>query len=88
MKSSYDGFHQVSTLHKTLTEAQKGWNGPESKKIKEASAALEKKIDAVETGSKTAPGFGPVNRDRRGDVSVESADMRPAETVRACTAEL
>ncbi len=84
MKSSYDGFHQVSALHKTLTEAQKGWNGPESKKIKEAAAALEKKIDAVETGSKTAPGFGPVNRDlARLIVSVESADIRPAETVRA-----
>ncbi len=45
---------------------------------------MNKKIDAVENGTHTAPGFGPINRElARLIYSVESADMRPADTVRA-----
>jgi hypothetical protein len=84
MKSTYNGFEQAAALRTALENAQKEWTGSEFKKVKEAAAALEKKIDAVQTGSKTAPGLGPVNRDlARLIFSVESADMRPAETVRA-----
>jgi len=47
-------------------------------------ADFEKKIDAIDKGTKRAPGFGPVNRDlARLIFSVESADMRPADTVQS-----
>ena len=53
------------------------------KQAKDAAASLDKKIEALEKGTRTAPGFGPVNRDlTRLIFSVESADIRPAEAVR------
>jgi photosystem II stability/assembly factor-like uncharacterized protein len=83
MKSSYEAYQQVAALRKELAERQKAMNGAGQEKVKDAAASLEKKIDAVEKGSNTAPGFGPINRDlARLIFSVESADMRPAETVR------
>jgi hypothetical protein len=55
-----------------------------SKETKDAVAEFEKKIDAVDKGTKRAPGFGPVNRDLgRILFSLESADMRPADAVRS-----
>jgi hypothetical protein len=45
---------------------------------------LEKKIAALEKGTRTAPGFGPVNRDlARLLFSVENADVRPSQSVSA-----
>jgi len=47
-------------------------------------ADFEKKIDAIDNGTKRAPGFGPVNRDlARLIFSVESADMPPPDTVQS-----
>jgi uncharacterized phage infection (PIP) family protein YhgE len=84
MKSSYDAYKEVAALHKELAERQKAMTGAEFAKLKESAASLEKKIETVEKGSRTAPGFGPVNRDlARLIFSVESADMRPADTVRS-----
>jgi len=71
-------------LRDTLSDRQKGINPDELKKLKETADALEKKIDAAQNGTHTAPGFGPINRElARLIYSVESADMRPADTVRA-----
>jgi hypothetical protein len=54
----------------------------ETKETKDAVAAFEKKIDAIDNGTKRAPGFGPVNRDlARLIFSVESANIRPTDTV-------
>ena len=51
-------------------------NGDDTKQVKEAVAALEKKLDPIDKGSDLAPGFGPVNRDlARLLFSVESADI-------------
>ena len=81
MKASHDAYLQAAALRKDLAERQKALTGDE---LKQAAAALDKKIDALEKGTRTAPGFGPVNRDlARLISSVESADIRPAETVRA-----
>ena len=83
MQSSYAAYQQVAALRKELAEKQKAMSASSQTKMKNAAAALEKKIDAVEKGSNAAPGFGPVNRDlARLIFSVESADMRPADTVR------
>ena len=84
MKSSFDTFHQVDALRKSLDQAQKSLSGPDVDKTKSAADALRKKLDKVEKGTKSAPGIGPVNRElARLIFSVESADMRPADTVKA-----
>ena len=83
MKSSFDAFHQIDALRKALDEQLKATAAPDDK-TKQAADALTKKIDAIEKGTRTAPGFGPVNRDlARLIYSVESADMRPADTVKS-----
>ena len=83
MKSSFDAFHQVDALRKALDAVQKSTTASDDK-TKQAADALNKKIDAIEKGTRTAPGFGPVNRDlARLIYSVESADMRPADTVKS-----
>ncbi len=47
-------------------------------------AAFEQKLDSIDKGTHSSPGFGPVNRDLgRTIFSVESADMRPADTVQS-----
>jgi len=84
MKASFEAYHQVAAFRKALADRQKGMSADELKKLKEAADALDKKIDAAENGTHTAPGFGPINRElARLIFSVESADMRPADTVRA-----
>ncbi len=84
MKSSFEAFHQIDALRKALDDRQKAMSAPDAEKNKAAVDALIKKLDAVEKGTRTAPGVGPVNRDlARLIFSVESADMRPADTVRA-----
>lgn len=87
MKSSYDSFHQVADLRKELATL-KAPAGPDAGKIKQAADALSKKLDSIDKGTRTAPGFGPVNRDlARLIFSVESADIRPTDTVRAAVQE-
>jgi hypothetical protein len=84
MKASSDGFYQVAGLRKAVTERTDALKQSETKETKDAVADLEKKIDAIDKGTKRAPGFGPVNRDlARLIFSVESADMGPADTVQS-----
>jgi hypothetical protein len=88
MQSSYDSYGQVAALHKALTEHKEILQSgdPETRNIVEQ---INKKIEALEKGTKTAPGFGPVNRDLgRLLFGVENADMRPAETVEAAVQQL
>lgn len=82
MKATSDAFYQVAALRKALAERTDALKQSETKETKDAVADFEKKIDAIDKGTQRAPGFGPVNRDlARLIFSVESADMRPADTV-------
>jgi photosystem II stability/assembly factor-like uncharacterized protein len=84
MKASYDGFEQVRAVREALKNAQKGLTGADADKVKAAAEALSKKLDAIDKGTRPAPGFGTVNRElARLIYSVESADIRPTETVAA-----
>jgi photosystem II stability/assembly factor-like uncharacterized protein len=94
MKSSTDAFYQVAGLRKALavrrdalkqSENQRSeTQRSETKDTRDDVADFEKKIDAIDKGTRRAPGFGPVNRDlTRLIFSVESADMRPAETLQS-----
>jgi hypothetical protein len=84
MKSTFEAFHQIDDLRKALDERQKAMSGADAEKAKPVADALSKKLDTVEKGTRSAPGVGPVNRDlARLIFSVESADMPPADTVKA-----
>jgi len=84
MKASSDAFYQVAGLRKALAERKDALKQSATNQTKDAVADFEKKIDAIDNGTKRAPGFGPVNRDlSRLIFSVESADMRPADTVQS-----
>jgi photosystem II stability/assembly factor-like uncharacterized protein len=84
MKASSDAFYQVADFRKAFTERTDALKQSASKQTKDAIDDFEKKIDAIDNGTKTAPGFGPVNRDlSRLIFSIESADMRPADTVQS-----
>jgi len=88
MKASYDAYHQVAALRRALTDAQKALTGTDADKAKPTADALIKKLDAVEKGTRTAPGVGPVNRElARLIFSVESADIRPTDSVRSAVEE-
>ena len=87
MKSSYDFYLQVVGLRKVLAERQKSFPGGNAK-MKDAAERLDKKIAALEKGPKSAQGFGTVNRDlARLIYSVETADVRPGETIRSAAQE-
>lgn len=84
MKTSADAFYQVADLRKALAQRADALKQSETKETKDAVAEFEKRIDAIDKGTKRAPGLGPVNRDlARIIFSVESADTRPADTVRS-----
>ncbi len=88
MKASYDSYGQVATLHKALTERKKTLQDNETE-ARKALDQLETRIVALEKGTKTAPGFGPINRDLgRLLFSIENADMRPAQTLEAAVQQL
>jgi photosystem II stability/assembly factor-like uncharacterized protein len=84
MKVSSDAFYEVAGLRKAITERTDALKQSATKQTKDAVADFEKKIDAIDKGTRGAPGFGPVNRDlARLIFSVESADMRPADSVQS-----
>ena len=81
MRSTHDNYEQVAALHKVLTERQKSLT---DNAAQDSAKQLEKKIEALEKGPKKTPGFGPLNRDLgRLIFSVESADIRPTDSVRS-----
>jgi photosystem II stability/assembly factor-like uncharacterized protein len=84
MKASSDAFYQVADLRRAFTERTDALKQSADKLTKDAVADFEKKIAAIDKGTGRAPGFGPVNRElSRLIFSVESADMRPADTVQS-----
>ena len=84
MKASSNAFYQVSDLRKALTQRMDALKQSATKETKDAVAQFEKKMDAIDKGTKRSPGFGPVNRDlARIMSSLETADVRPADTLRS-----
>ncbi len=57
MAVSYDTFHQVEDLRTTLSERQKNLAGAaQVKEAVDAAKALDKKLEQIESGTRTAPG--------------------------------
>ena len=64
MAVSYRLDRQVAALSEVLKERQTAVESETHlKSVKDPAVALGKKIDAIENGPKSAPGFGPANRD-------------------------
>jgi len=91
MEAAARSFSSVSSLHAELDARKKALPAKPPKELPDPLAALDKELDAIETGSGSALGFGPLNRDLgRYLVMVQSADLAPNESARnavnaACT---
>ena len=76
-------FRAIDALHQQLEERKKAFTATQPKELSDAMDELQKRVSALEDGTNTAPGFGPINRDLgRYLVMVQSADIRPAESAR------
>jgi len=68
--ASYSEYQDVKALNAAVAERKKAQPG--------STDAIEKQIEAVQDGTKAAPGLGPLNRDlTRLLNSVEAGDQRP-----------
>lgn len=75
MDLSFDIYHAVDTLSASLKEHRKSQPNGSAELEK-----LEKQINAIQEGTREAPGMGPVNRDlSRLLNSVEGGDQHPTE---------
>jgi hypothetical protein len=84
MSASYNQFKEVARFRAALADSKKAWqSGADREPVKSAINDFEKKLDAIDKGTRTAPGLGPINRDlTRLIVAVDSADVRPSDPVR------
>ena len=84
MAVSYRNYKQVMALRTAIEAREKV-----AATLKDSAAALRKRIDALEKGTRTAPGFGNANRDLNRIFSgVESGDASPSETSRSAVDEI
>jgi photosystem II stability/assembly factor-like uncharacterized protein len=82
MASSYASYHQVASVRDALPDEEE--SKANGSKTSDTTEAFKKKLDSLLKGTNLNPGFGPVNRDlARLLFSVESADMRPTDSVRS-----
>jgi photosystem II stability/assembly factor-like uncharacterized protein len=78
MKASYDAFMQITALQQALAASESTLSAD----AKAAADQLNSKLDPIQKGKNSTPGFGLVNRDLgRLIFSVENADMRPVQAV-------
>lgn len=83
MKDSAASFEPLVAVHEQLAERKKSLPANAAKELTDAVADAEKQLNAVQTGSDEAPGFGTINRDlSRYIVMVESGDMAPTDSLR------
>ena len=61
---------------------------PETKDAVDAAKDLDTKIDVIQSGTRTSPGIGPVNRDYRlDDFMIETGDAAPSDSAEAAIHE-
>jgi len=80
MAATSDGYTVVATLRAALADRRNSLAGkPDAKDAADAIKSLDEKAALVQNGSRTEPGFGPLNRElARLAVMIESGDARPA----------
>ncbi|HYA63329.1 MAG TPA: hypothetical protein VED66_08995, partial [Candidatus Sulfotelmatobacter sp.] len=83
MNASAASFETFSPLRAQLADRKKSLPSGAPKELSDSIADAEKQIDALESGSEQAPGFGFLNRDLgRYLVMVQSGDIAPTESLR------
>ncbi|MBV8551107.1 MAG: hypothetical protein JOY54_07380 [Acidobacteriaceae bacterium] len=89
MSASYVAYQQAGKLAQALTELKKRFTDePRWDPVRKEANAIVKKLEDLQNGPKSQPGFGPINRDlARLASAIESADAEPAETARAAVNE-
>ena len=89
LKSSYDAYNAAIGLRKSLEDRSKTLDAslkdhPETKEAADAVKALNTQLELILSGSTTAPGIGPINRDlARVNFMIETGDAAPSESALA-----
>ena len=82
MNDSAASFEALAPLQAQLKERRKSLSANSPKELADSFDEAQKQIDALETGSEQAPGFGTLNRDLgRYLVMVQGGDVAPNESV-------
>jgi hypothetical protein len=93
LKSSYDAFHAAEALWAAAADRRKSLAAllKDNPQVKDASDALEDldaQIEAIQSGTRTEPGFGSVNRDLAREMHmIETGDAAPSESAQARIAD-
>jgi photosystem II stability/assembly factor-like uncharacterized protein len=83
---TYDSYSSLKEMRAAIAARVSALKA--SKRAADAVQAFDKKVDAIQNGSSTAPGVGIVNRDvARYYEMLTSGDARPAERLRAAVGE-
>jgi len=89
LSASFDGYHALAAMRSAVAERAKAVGG--TRDAKQAAADLEafdRKVDAIQNGTTSAPGVGVANRELARLFSmVESGDARPSAPLRTAAAE-
>jgi len=88
LSASFDGYNALAKTRAVLADDLKA-SASAGDKTDAASTlqALDKRLEAVQSGTAEAPGVGPVNREMARLFSmVESADVRPADALENASA--
>lgn len=89
LKSSYDAFYTIDTVHAALSDRQKVLaENASAKEALDALKDLDGKISAVQRGTMAAPGVGTVNRDlARINFMIETGDAAPSDSAQAAISD-
>lgn len=83
MNTSAKSFVQFAPLDAQLAEHRKSLPATAPKELTDSLANVEKQVDALESGSDEAPGFGTVNRNAARYLEmVQAADIAPTDSVK------
>ena len=82
MEASATNFHALAPLDEQLAGRKKSLPAAVSKQLTDSLADAQKQLDALQSSTEQAPGFGTINRDAgRYLEMVQAADIAPTESV-------
>jgi len=93
LRSSYDAYNAITAFRAALSDRQKTLaaslkENAQAKEAADAAKELDSRIDAIQAGTRGAPGIGPINRDLgRIAFMIETGDAAPSESAQAAVHE-
>ncbi|HKN24861.1 MAG TPA: hypothetical protein VJX72_08450 [Candidatus Acidoferrum sp.] len=83
MEVSASSFHGLAPLDAQFADRKKSLPATASKELTDSFADAEKQLNALESGTEQAPGFGTINRDAARYLEmVQAGDIAPSESVK------